>query len=358
MIKPTSAALAALGTVAVGTITLGLGGMQTLAQTVSPAVATHIAAAKAAGGDLWPAAISQMCGPLEQGAAPAQPRPAAPPQAAAAAPSPAPPPASPPRDSWYREPEQVFDNMYLLNTRNANGGVSVWAITTSAGIILIDASYDYSVRALVTDGLRKLGLNPSDIKAVFVTHNHRDHSGGARYLQDRYAPRVYMAATDWDIVQTQNATNDPNGPPVPTRDLNVTDGMRYALGDTTITVYITPGHTPGTLSLLIPVKIKGVSHLAAFWGGTGVGLQTGVANLTLHSDSAKRMEGIAKNAGADILLSNHDGFSEYFKRLDAARANPSAPNPFVVGTDGVGRLLQTVQHCSQANIAALASVSR
>ncbi|MES1255953.1 MAG: MBL fold metallo-hydrolase [Acidobacteriota bacterium] len=313
------------------------------AQAVPEPVAAHIAAARAAGGALWPAAIDQMCGPREKSPGPVQPRP----------PEPASPPPAPARESWYRAPAQVFDNLYVLATKSANGGVSAWAIKTSAGIILIDATYDYSVEAIVDDGLRALGLNPADIKAVFVTHNHRDHVGGARYLQDRYQPHIYLAAADWDIVRKQNPTDDPSKPPVPRRDLDATDGQRYTLGDTTISVYVTPGHTPGTLSFLIPVTIKGVSHLAAFWGGTGISRQTGAADLALHSASAKRLDGIAAQAKADILLSNHDGFSEYFKRLDASRANPGAPNPFVVGTDGVSRLLQAVQHCSQANIAAL-----
>ena len=47
---------------------------------------------------------------------------------------------------------------------------SAWAITTSQGIILIDAIYDYSVEDEVVGGLKKLGLNPADIKYVLVSH--------------------------------------------------------------------------------------------------------------------------------------------------------------------------------------------
>ena len=41
-----------------------------------------------------------------------------------------------PRADWYVEPVKVFDNLYYLGT-NVD---SVWAITTSAGIILIDSN--------------------------------------------------------------------------------------------------------------------------------------------------------------------------------------------------------------------------
>ena len=52
---------------------------------------------------------------------------------------------------------------------------SAWALTTSQGIILIDAIYDYSVEDEVVGGLKKLGLNPADVKYVLVSHAHSDH---------------------------------------------------------------------------------------------------------------------------------------------------------------------------------------
>jgi hypothetical protein len=59
------------------------------------------------------------------------------------------------------------------------------------------------------------------------------------------------------------------------------DGQQLTLGDTSITFYLTPGHTPGTISTLIPVKDQGRSHLAAQWGGTGF-------NFTITPDRTKR----------------------------------------------------------------------
>ena len=40
------------------------------------------------------------------------------------------------------------------------------------------------------------------------------------------------------------------------------------MGDTTVTIYITPGHTAGTLSVLVPVKDHGQPHLAMEWGAS------------------------------------------------------------------------------------------
>jgi metallo-beta-lactamase class B len=39
-----------------------------------------------------------------------------------------------------------------------------------------------------------------------------------------------------------------------------TDGQKLTLGDTTVTMYFTPGHTPGTISMLIPLKDGNQRH--------------------------------------------------------------------------------------------------
>ena len=89
-------------------------------------------------------------------------------------------PPPPARETWHAEPVKVFDNLYFVGQTE----YSAWAITTSQGIILLDAIYDYSVEDEVVGGLKKLGLDPADIKYVIVSHGHLDHAGGAKFLQE------------------------------------------------------------------------------------------------------------------------------------------------------------------------------
>src|SRR4249920_1120328 len=161
------------------------------------------------------------------------------------------------RDNWHAEPVRVFDNLYFVGQTE----YSAWAVTTSAGIILIDTIYDYSVEDEVVGGLRKLGLDPATIKYAIVSHGHGDHSGGAKYLQDHFGTRILLSAADWDLLER-------TGGPAPSRDMVVTDGQKLTLGDTTLTMYLTPGHTAGTISTIFPVKDGGSAHTAAIWGGT------------------------------------------------------------------------------------------
>ena len=82
-------------------------------------------------------------------------------------------------------PAKVFDNLYFVGSHWTNA----WAITTSEGIILLDAmDNDWEAEHIIVDGLRKLGLDPTTIRYVIVSHGHSDHYGGATYLKDRFRP--------------------------------------------------------------------------------------------------------------------------------------------------------------------------
>ncbi len=171
----------------------------------------------------------------------------------------------PPQSAWHRAPAQVFDNLYYVGSNNQ----SVWAVTTSEGIILHDTAYDYMVEAEIVDGLREFGLDPGQIKYVIISHGHADHYLGAKQLQDSYGARLIMSQEDWELV-----ANDGNQAELkPRKDLVATDGMELTLGDTTLTLYVTPGHTPGTISTLFPLKDGDRWHLGALWGGTAFGFR-------------------------------------------------------------------------------------
>jgi len=304
-------------------------------------VEAHVAAAKAAAGVDFAGVFNRICAEAVPPATPPAPRPATPR-----------PPGPPPRESWHAEPARVFDNLYFIGQTE----YSVWAVTTSAGIILIDAIFDYSVDDEVVGGLKKLGLDPATIKYVVISHGHSDHSGGAKYLQDRFNARVILTAADWELLDRSNGTK-------PRRDMVAVDGQKLTLGDTTLTLYNTPGHTMGTLSTLIPVTDHGTRHVAASWGGTAFNW---VANRTAYitpdrldrfwfqtySDSARRFKEIAAKAGADVLISNHTIFDGSKTKLPALeRRKPGDPHPYVIGTDGVQRYLTVVNECAQAGLA-------
>jgi metallo-beta-lactamase class B len=253
---------------------------------------------------------------------------------------------TPAREQWYAEPVKVFDNLYFVGQTE----YSAWAVNTSDGIILIDTIFDYSVEAEVVDGLKKLGLDPSKIKYAIVSHGHGDHSGGAKYLQDRFGTRIIMGAPDWEMVA--RSTRDP----APKRDIVASDGQKLTLGDTTLTLYLTPGHTPGTISTLIPVKDNGRPHLMAEWGGTAFNFARTPENFKVYINSAQRFREIVAKAGADGVIANHTGFDGTRQKVPAlAKRAAGAPHPYVIGNAAVQRYMTVAEECARAALLELTS---
>jgi metallo-beta-lactamase class B len=316
------------------------------AQNANDTPESHFAAAKAAAGDDFQNLLNFQCygpGPGGQrtppGAAPA----AQPGRGAGRGGGRAGGPAD--RSTWYAEPVKVFDNLYFFGQSE----YAVWAITTTQGIIVLDTIFDYSVEEEVAGGMKKLGLDPANIKYAVVTHAHPDHDGGAKFLQDHYGTRVIMSPADWDVLDKRtNGTK-------PKRDLEATDGQKLTLGDTTVTLYITPGHTPGTISVVFPVKDNGTPHLAALWGG--VGLNTGREAVQNYIRSDQRFSGIVKQAGADVILANHTDWDRSKINLPlinqtAAKRAPGSANPYIVGNAKVLNFLKVAEECATARIGA------
>ena len=243
---------------------------------------------------------------------------------------------------FHTEPVKVFDNLYYVGERMQHGATpAAWAVTTSDGIILIDALFEDSVRDQIEGGLKKLGLDPAKIKYIVASHGHADHIAGARYLQDTYHAKLMMAQGDWDVLE--KATNFRG--PKPNKDIVIeAGGQKLTLGDTTLTLVHTPGHTPGTISMLIPVKDNGTPHIAALWGGTGMQFSAKEYNA-----SAVKFRDVAAKAGADVMLSTHPQLDKSDVKLPLVlKRKPGDPHPYVVGAPVVQAYFTVAAECSAA----------
>lgn len=246
-------------------------------------------------------------------------------------------------------PTQVFDNLYFVG----NAGVSSWAIKTNDGIILIDAlKSNGQAEKYIEKGLIELGLNPEDIKYLIVTHGHGDHYGGQELLVKKYKTKVVMSDVEWTrLEQPKLDIENPRWGIKPSRDVTVNDGDTIRLGDSEVKIYLTPGHTPGTISLIFRVYDHGKPHVVALWGGTGLNYGPIEERISAYSEAAKRFGGLAEAAGVDVYLSNHparDGSKEKLKRINARKAGD--PNPFVIGRETALNAFKMLNHCTHAQV--------
>ena len=57
-------------------------------------------------------------------------------------------------------------------------------------------------------GLKKVGLDPANVKYVLVGHGHGNHFGGASFFQERYGAKVGLTAADWDLMYPATPPGD------------------------------------------------------------------------------------------------------------------------------------------------------
>jgi metallo-beta-lactamase class B len=271
----------------------------------------------------------------------------------------------PPKSEWMSQPAKVFDNLYWLGSHGdshavpAVSGDSTWAVKTSQGFILIDSGYDYSAPELITNGLKKMGEDPTQIKYVVLSHNHGDRYFGAKYLQDTYKARIIMSEADWTAMYKSNEPVELR----PKKDMIATDGMKLTLGDTTLTLYITPGHTPGTVTTMVPLKDGSQTHLGVVWGGINPSLtRYGVqyypdlqTTFKTWSGSLARFMDIMHKGNADTYLTIHPFYDNALEKIHAVQyRKPGDPHP-MVSKDTLDRFLTILKECTDAQLARISS---
>ena len=206
-----------------------------------------------------------------------------------------PEPRSNPRNDlslMAKEPFQVFDNLFFVG----QGEVASYVIETTDGLILIDTMWDNDgYTEYLLDNIIKVGLEPKNIKYVLILQGHRDHYGGAPALQKILHAQFGAAEEDWLMIEKDF------GEYAPTRDFVIKEGDELTLGNTTLAFEITPGHTPGTVSIRFSVFDNGKEHKAYLHGGPA--LRTD--DLDIMREFLADLERIKLIPEIEVQISNH-----------------------------------------------------
>ena len=245
----------------------------------------------------------------------------------------------------YVKPTQVFDNLYFVG----NHSVASWILETSEGLILIDAmNSNNQAENIIVKGMHELGLDPENIRYLVITHAHGDHYGGQEYLVSKFAPKVVMSDRDWsELEKPVQEINNPKWGKAPSRDVTVNDGDHITLGDTTLELYVTPGHTLGTLSMIMPLRDGDDTHYGALWGGTGLNFGPQVERIKLYANSAERLRALGEEKGVDVFLSNHPTRDNSIERIHALTERKiGTKHPFV--DDNALSAFELLRDCSMA----------
>ncbi len=174
------------------------------------------------------------------------------------------------------EPSAVTIHRVNLGASNA------YLLETDAGLILVDAGVPYSHR-MVLRKMKQIGRD--DLILIYITHAHIDHYGGADALREKTgAPIAIHSAdaesmakglTDLGTVRQWERTSDATLPFIepllkvtPTEaDILVEDGDSLEEFGIDAYVLFTPGHTPGSTTLVVEDRYGFAGDLVASSNG-------------------------------------------------------------------------------------------
>lgn len=237
-------------------------------------------------------------------------------------------------DNTPLKPTKVFDNVYCIGTIS----VVAWVINTSDGLILIDSMWDDRDAKLIEEGIKGFGLDPKNLKYIILSHGHGDHYGGAKYLREKYGAKVVLTKTDTDLMYNLNTgANSPRSPKTKV-DIYSKDKDIIKLGDFSIKILETPGHTAGCTSFIFPVKYKGKEYTAVLWGGTGLPKDKDLIEKYKKSAEYFKKEAIAGNA--EVSLTAHLFADNGYANLEKVRnLKEGEQNPFIMSKDNMEKYL-------------------
>ncbi|NSW94225.1 MAG: MBL fold metallo-hydrolase [Bacteroidales bacterium] len=224
------------------------------------------------------------------------------------------------------EPIKLFDNLYFVGTTT----VGVFIVDSGDGLVMLDTGIGDTDIALMVNDMKKLGLDPSGIKVIFISHEHFDHYGGVQYLKKNVCPeaKVAMSLTGWNFLQTVPPEWAYIGKRPQSVDIYLSDGMKIKIGSVIFQIIATPGHSPGCLSFIFPVTDNGETHMAGIMGGSAVWPTQVEARL--YKTSIEYFKAFAREAKCDVGLAFHSQESD-FAQLRLRK--PAEPNPLVIGQE-------------------------
>jgi len=161
-------------------------------------------------------------------------------------------------------------NPGIFQIRGLKGSSHSYVIKGAYLNLLIDSGSDHNFPVLER-GLSEIGLRVRDIDLVINTHEHCDHIGANRYFQGHAMVAAYRLAAskmiEGDYYVTMYKGNDLNEIPMRVH-LWLENMMRVDLGNYSLRIFHTPGHTSGCICIYEATQRLLFSADTLFAGGT------------------------------------------------------------------------------------------
>jgi glyoxylase-like metal-dependent hydrolase (beta-lactamase superfamily II) len=154
---------------------------------------------------------------------------------------------------------QLLKDIYLTAGPFYGQDSAVFVVSAGSELILVDCGLDQGHIETIEETIQYWGLSDIPLKHAFLTHAHFDHSGNARYFEEK-GVRLYAGKDDAEAIMTGNectigfAFQGKRFQPCQ-RVETVRDSDQFQIGSVVVEAIAVPGHTRG--SMLYRVKTDG-----------------------------------------------------------------------------------------------------
>ncbi|MEM3466125.1 MAG: MBL fold metallo-hydrolase [Candidatus Jordarchaeales archaeon] len=204
------------------------------------------------------------------------------------------------------KPLKVLEGVFLVG----GAGISheadccIYLVDIDGSLVLIDSGVGVDTERIV-ENVKKAGYNPEDLEYLIGTHKHIDHIGGNWFFRNSFGCKVVMHELDAGAVESGDQfTTGAQLYGVKLHpcevDMKISRTTSLIVGQFSLSLIHTPGHTPGSISVLLEKEGKRVlfgqdihGPIEPSWG----------SDVDQYCDSMK----LLLSLNADILCEGHFG---------------------------------------------------
>jgi glyoxylase-like metal-dependent hydrolase (beta-lactamase superfamily II) len=200
------------------------------------------------------------------------------------------------------ETGKVVDDVFAVKDDYAN----MFIIQDGAQYIVIDCAIN---QATVAAQMEKLGINPSEVVAVFLTHTDGDHVGALNLFNKA---KLYMSKEEEQMTNGKKSKFLWFGTSIPRTDyILLEDREAVWIGNLKIEGILAPGHTSGMMAYKVNDKYLFTGDILALKDGKIAPIPS-IYNMDTKQ-AVKSMEIIRHIPPTDYIFTGHWGFTDDYQ---------------------------------------------
>jgi metallo-beta-lactamase class B len=209
------------------------------------------------------------------------------------------------------EPFNILGPLYYVGTE----GIASYLVKTADGLILMNSGMKDS-GPLIESSILKLGFRPTDIKIILVSHAHADHAGAVAYLKKISGAKLVVMDREKPLIESGGRTDFAYGSnqsfyyePVKV-DKVLQDGDSVKMGNITIYILLTAGHTKGSTTFVMQLTEGEKTYKVVIADGSNINSEYRVFINPSYPGIASDLQNTFKTLNGldpDIWLTWHTG---------------------------------------------------